>query len=172
MDVTTLIMLRLLHIATGVFWAGAMIYLAAFVIPAVKASGTEGAKFMQHLSMTNRLPLVMSITASVAIISGFWMLWIVSSGFHPQWMGSLKGILLSTGGLTGTAAYVTGIAINKPSVEKMAKIGAEIAQAGGPPNSNQIEALAALRAKLVKGSNIIAVLLALTVVTMALAKYL
>ena len=37
-----IVVLRLLHIFAGVFWAGAVFMLTRFVMPAVAASGPEG----------------------------------------------------------------------------------------------------------------------------------
>ena len=41
-----LILLRLIQIGAGVFWAGAAVMTAAFVEPAVRGSAPEGGKFM------------------------------------------------------------------------------------------------------------------------------
>ena len=89
-----LIILRLLHIACGVFWAGAAIYLAAFVTPAVKALGPDGGKFMQQLAKTNNLPLVMAIAATTNVITGILLLWKLSGGLQLDWMISNHGLVL------------------------------------------------------------------------------
>jgi hypothetical protein len=49
--------LRVIHIGCGVFWTGAAIYQAAFVLPAAQSLGPEGGRFMQRLAATNQLPL-------------------------------------------------------------------------------------------------------------------
>lgn len=45
-----LIVPRLIHIGSGVFWAGAAVMIAAFLEPTVRAAGPEGGRFMQRLA--------------------------------------------------------------------------------------------------------------------------
>jgi len=167
-----LILLRLLHIATGVFWAGATIYLALFVAPAVQAAGAEGTKFMQQLSRTNKLPVVMLIMATLNVLTGIWLLWKLSNGFQSAWMSSQHGMILSIGGGFAIIAYLEGLIVTRPTVMKVAKLGQAIAQAGGPPTLEQTQQMMAYRKKIFKGNNIVAVLLAITVIAMGIARYL
>ncbi|MGB3716048.1 MAG: hypothetical protein WA996_16605 [Candidatus Promineifilaceae bacterium] len=39
---TWMVILRLIHIVSGIFWAGATFFLVGFVSPAVQATGLEG----------------------------------------------------------------------------------------------------------------------------------
>jgi uncharacterized membrane protein len=80
-----LIFLRLIHIVCAVIWAGGMIYLAAFVIPAAKTLGSDGTKFIQRLSGTNKLPIVMNVSAILTIVSGIILIQKLFGGIHLCW---------------------------------------------------------------------------------------
>jgi uncharacterized membrane protein len=168
---TYLTILRLLHISCGVLWAGGTIYLALFVTPAVKASGPDGAKFMQQLSRTNRLPTVMMIAAIINVTAGLLQLWELSGGFQSEWISSRHGIVLSTGGTLAIIAFVIGLVVTRPNVLKVAKLGQQIAAAGGPPTPEQMQLMMGYRKKIFSANNWVATLLAITVVIMSVVKY-
>lgn len=65
-----LALLRLIHIVCAVFWTGGMIYLALFVLPAFKSLGPEGTGFIQRLSGTRKLPVIMNVSAILSIVTG------------------------------------------------------------------------------------------------------
>jgi uncharacterized membrane protein len=43
------IILRLIHILAGIFWVGTAFLLAGFLAPTLRATGSEGGRFMRHL---------------------------------------------------------------------------------------------------------------------------
>jgi hypothetical protein len=164
-----LILLRLIHIGGGVFWAGVSIYLAAFVLPASRNAGPAGGKFMQQMSLTNKLPLVMIIVPTLTVIAGLLLIWEVSGGLQASWMGSGHGILLQSGATAALISYIIGFTLNRPAIMKMAAIGKQMA--GNPPTETQAIMLGALNKKLTMGTNIIAILLSATVITMSVVRY-
>ena len=170
-SVTYLIILRLLHITCGVFWAGATIYLAAFVSPAVKALGPDGGKFMQQLAKTNKLPLVMTIAATTNIIAGILLLWKLSGGFQYDWMITKHGLVLNVGVLLGIIAYLEGLLVTRTTILKINALGAQLA-GGGPPSQEQLQLMNGYRQKVITANNIAASLLAVTVISMSLVRYL
>ena len=125
-----LIFLRLIHIVCAVFWAGSIMYLAWFIIPTVKALGPDGGKFMQQLAQTNKLPLVMTIAGTLTVVGGLLLIERLSGGFELQWFGTAHGIVISIGGTFAIAAWVIGLSINKPAVDKMGAIGKVVAASG------------------------------------------
>ena len=124
---TYLIILRLLHIVCGVFWAGATLYLAGFVIPAVKALGPDGGKFMQQLARTNKLPVVMNVTGTVTVVAGILLIARLSGTFQWEWFTSAHGMLLTIGGTLGLLAFLVGILVSLPTILKINTIGGAIA---------------------------------------------
>jgi uncharacterized membrane protein len=163
-----LIFLRLIHISCGVFWAGVSIYLAAYILPATKRAGPAGGKFMQELSMTNKLPLVMTIIPTLVVISGLLLLWSWSQGLKPELLGTAHGIVLQSGITAALISYIIGFSVNRPAIVGITKIGQSLA--GSPPNEEQAAMLAKLRGKLTTGTNIIAWLLGITVMLMSIVR--
>jgi len=167
-----IIILRILHIACGVLWAGGIFMLALFIMPAVDASGPEGGKVMRQLAGTNNFPIVMLIAATLNIVAGLLLYWRDSNGLSADYMSSPQGMAISTGMITAIIAYVMGITINRPGTARMAKIGSEIATAGGKPNDGQMAELGRLKNRIFTSTRYMAILLLITVVAMAIARYL
>ncbi len=165
-----LLILRLLHIVSGVLWAGAVFTLAFFLLPAINALGAGGGKVMQQFVKTNKYPLVMSIAATTNILSGIAMYWILSDRFSLEWMLTNYGMSLTLGGLTALVAYIIGLTVNRPGALRMEQIGKEIA-ATGIPTDEQIHEISKIKNRLTVSTNYIAYLLLFTVVTMAIARY-
>ena len=171
-DITYLITLRLVHIVCGVFWAGAAMYLALFVMPAVNATGPEGGRFMQQLARTNKLPMVMTVASSLSVIAGLLLFWKISGGFQSAWMSSKHGIILSIGGALAIIAWLEGFFITRPNALKLNKLGQLIAKSAGPPDARQLNQISQYRQKIFSANNHSAVLLVASVITMSIVRYL
>ena len=170
-DQTYLLILRLLHIGCGIFWAGAAIYLAFFIDPAVHALGSDGTKFMQQLVRTNRFPVVMLFSALITVVAGALLIWKLSGGLQSQWLSTKYGMVLTTGGALAIIAFLIGFSVNRPAGMRMAKIGKAVATAGGPPTISQIEELKMLGKRISVAGRVIAILLIFAVVGMSVFRY-
>lgn len=168
---TYLIILRLIHIVSAVFWTGSVVYLAGFVFPAVKALGPEGSKFMQQLSRTNNLPIFMNLSATLTILAGILLIHKVSGGFQAVWFGSPYGIVLSTGATLAIIGFIIGVSVNRPTMIHIGRLGQEIAKAGGPPTAEQAKEMQRLRNRVIRATNVVAVLLVGALVSMSIMRY-
>lgn len=166
-----LVVLRLLHIGCGIFWAGAAIYLSFFVDPAIKALGTDGPKFMQQLVRTNRFPVVILFSALITVVAGALLIWKLSGGFQSKWLSTSYGMVLTGGAVFAIIAFLIGFTVNRPSGMRMAKIAQTIAIAGGVATPVQLGELKMLSQKISVGSRIIAILLILAVIGMSVFRY-
>ena len=72
-------------------------YLALFIVPAVKALGPDGGKFMQQLSRTNRMPMLMTLAGTLTVVAGILLIERISDGFTSVWFGTPHGIVISIG---------------------------------------------------------------------------
>ena len=167
-----IVTLRLLHIFTGVFWAGGVFYMAFFIFPAVNALGPEGGKFMQQLSRTRNMPTMMSIAGLINILAGIRMMQIMSGNFQAAWFGSHFGLGITIGAVAALAAFIIGVGFNKPRADKMAKMSKEIMASGAPPTPDQQQELGRLKNKLATGVKVMAWHLLVAVVLMSVARYL
>lgn len=166
-----LILLRLIHIAGGVFWAGTMLFAAVFLEPSVREAGPDGAKVMLGL-MRRKYMVVMPIVAALTILAGVGLLEQVSGGFHPDWMSSPTGITLSLGAAIAILAFLIGIFFVRPAAMRLAVLMPQMMQS---PEGQAREALMAeaqgLRTRLRRGGRVVAALLGVTTIAMAVARY-
>jgi hypothetical protein len=165
-----LIILRLVHIMCGVFWAGTLGFQAWFLIPAITQLGPEGGKFTQQLAKTRKFPIVMLTVAGLTILAGI-LLILKQSGGDAVWFESTPGKILSIGGSLAIIAFIIGISFNLPTVKRLTALGEAVAAAGGPPSPEQIAQMQKLRKRLFTAIQIIAGLLFVTVALMAVARY-
>lgn len=167
-----MIILRLIHIFAGVFWAGASLLLAGFVEPTVRSLDDEGGRFMQRLTGPSRLTTFMNLAAILSSIAGVILFWIISGGLSVNWMTSAPGVGLSIGAVTSAGAFVSGHAIQARSASRIASLGQEIQAQGSPPTSSQLTEMQSLQVRLRRGGVLGAVLLSIAVISMAIARYL
>jgi uncharacterized membrane protein len=169
-DQKIILILRLLHITFGVFWAGSVLNVALFIAPAVKASGPEGSKFMQQLGKTS-YPIVVMVSAMITIVSGILLIWKLSGGFEPAWFHSSYSRVLTAGSGLAFIAFIIGFTVNRPTAIRMNKIGDAVARSAAPPTSEQLNELMRLRKRIFTATNYIAILLTLAVISMSICRY-
>ena len=166
------LILRILHVGGGVFWAGAVLFLSFYVFPAVVKAGPEGGKISQAIMTTNKMPIVLTIIALVTVISGLLLIWDLSNGFKAEWFTSKYGLALTIGGLTALIAFVQGQLVNRPGALRMQEIGKGIALRGGPPTNEEGAELMKIRGRLILSTQWMAIWLGISIVCMAVAQYL
>ena len=93
-----LLTLRLIHVLAGVFWVGAAVFTAAFLVPTIRAVGPAGGPVMQHLTQVRKLPRYILTAGFLTVISGIGLYSIPSEGFTSSWMRSGPGITFAIGG--------------------------------------------------------------------------
>jgi uncharacterized membrane protein len=165
-----IVILRVLHIFTGVFWAGAVFMLVRFVMPAAAASGPEGGRFMRRLAVERGLSRALVAAGLTTVLAGLALLWIDSGGFGAGFMGTGMGVTLSIGALAGIGAVATGIRSGM-TVGSLARMGATVEAQGGPPSPEQATELQRLQVRLARSTRATAIQLVVTVVCMAAARY-
>ena len=165
------IILRLIHIFAGVFWAGVAFFTAGLLMPAVAKMGPEGGRFIQQFAQRTQISKYMSLAALLTVIPGI-LLYIIDSGFRPAWITTGLGIGWTIGGLAGIAAFLHGGLVTGRTSNRIAQLGQEIAAAGGPPSPAQMAEMGQLQAKMREAGIVSAILLAVAVLGMTVARYL
>jgi hypothetical protein len=171
-DYIVLLVLRLFHIGSGVFWVGGFLLMFRHVIPASRAAGPAAGPFMQELMVRQRLPAALSGAAFTTILSGFLLYGRNVSAMGGAWATTHAGMAYGWGGLAALIALGIGLSVNMPAGRRMGAIGAEIAAAGGTPSAAHRAEMERLQARTAGASRIIAALLFFAVAAMALARYL
>lgn len=173
MDMVTLyvIVLRVLHILGGVFWVGAAWMIAGFLYPTANASAPEGPRFLQRL-FQSRLPTLISAAAGLNILTGLLLYWKDSGGLKLEWITTRAGLAFTLGGVAAIVALVIGFAVSKPAADKLGMLGKEIATGGKPPSPEQAAEMQRLAKRTADAATWVAVLLALALIEMAVARYL
>lgn len=171
MDVM-LVVLRLLHVVLGVYWAGTIIFTALYLEPSIRAVGPPGGQVMAQLVKRGHLN-VLPVAALLTILSGLDLLRRASAGFDPAWMASRMGMALSVGALTALIAFVIGVFVMRATTLKvMALTQAAMQVPDGPARDSQLAAIQPLRRRTTVALRWVASLLAAAVVAMAVARYL
>jgi len=106
--------LRLVHIGSGVYWAGSIFLFVTFLEPSLRSLGPEGGKVMIRFFERGFLKLIPSV-AIVTVLSGLWLLWILSSGFSAGYMRTSIGRGLAAGGAFAIVALAVGFAVMRPA---------------------------------------------------------
>jgi hypothetical protein len=163
--------LRLIHILSGTFWYGTLIFTTRFLMPSLLAVGPAAGPVMAQLQQ-RKLTLAMMGAAILNVGSGIWLMFIVSGGDIGAWMHTGMGRTLGIGGGLAILALIAGMILNPPTLKRLAVIAGAVAKRGGPPTPAEAAEIARLQKRLALGSIIPAILLTLTVSAMAVARYL
>ena len=162
--------LRVLHILSGAFWYGAVIFMARFLVPSLRAAGPAAGPIMAQLNQ-RKLSMGMMGAAIVNLVSGIWLMSIVSGGSPGVWMRSGMGRTFGLGGALAILAMLTGMLVNAPATKRMGAIGATVAKRGGPPTPEELAELERLQRRNGIAAGLVATLLTLAVAAMAVARY-
>jgi hypothetical protein len=165
------LLVRLLHVLTGVTWAGAAILIAGHLMPAVRAAGAGGTAVMKQLTVVQRLPAKLVILGITAIASGGYLLWIESAGFSSNWMSTGPGITYCVGAVATLLAAIIGFGINIPAANRMGALAAAVHARAEGATSDESQTLAQLAARIARGTRAVAMLLVLATASMAVARY-
>ena len=151
-----LLLARLIHIVVGVFWAGTVIFNAWLLAPALRDAGPEGGKVMGALAKRG-LMVILPIAGILTILSGLWLYWHASLGFDPGYMRSRPGMIYGLGMTATLLAFILGVLVVRPAMAKL-------------PTVDPAEA-PKLRARAATSSAIVALLVGVTVICMAVGRY-
>jgi hypothetical protein len=166
-----LLVMRVVHVLCGVFWAGALIFMALFLTPAIRDAGPDGANVALGLQR-RRLLDIMPLVAVVTILSGLWLLWRVSGGFQPAFFHTGTGTVISVGAAAALIALAIGLGVMRPAMTGAFRIAQAAAAAPPPERETQLAIVQRLRQRAAAAGRAVAGLLTIAVMAMALARYL
>jgi hypothetical protein len=168
---TVLLVLRIVHVVGGVFWAGTMFFIVLLLEPSVRTVGPDGAKVMGALQARGFMT-IMPTVALVTILSGFGLFWKILGAPGTAWVAWPHGAVLTGGGVAALAAFALGVGILRPATLAVGGIMRGVAEMpDGDEKAAALQRVQALRQRSRTAARIIAVLLLIAVTTMAVARY-
>jgi len=167
---TLMIILRIIHIFSGIFWVGVSFFNIGFLTPTVQATAPESQKVMQHLTQKTRFLTATYTAATLTLLSGLIMYWILSD-FRIEYMTSGTGLVLAIGGIAGFVAWIIAIFVVRGIFGDMKAVGQAIQAQGGPPTGEQVAELQALSARLYRVGQWAVAILIIAVLAMSTAQY-
>lgn len=169
---TTLIVLRLLHVVTGILWGGTVIFMTFYLLPTLKAAGPAAAGPVMSGLMQRRLMVVLPLIALVTIVSGLSLVWVTSNGQVGAYVGTPSGQLFTSAGGLAIIAFVIGITVTRPAAIESGRLAARLAELTDSAERGAIGArLAVLQRRNALASRIVAILVLLASMGMAVARY-
>lgn len=164
-SIYVVLLLRLIHILSAIFWLGGVLVVARFLLPTTRDLGPAAAPVMTHLMQKRKLPMALLGAGWLAVISGA----LLYMRGIPSWYASTQARVLGIGAVLGIATVLMGTFGNVPTARRM---GAVMAQLQSNPGSAELAAeQQRLQGRLTRLTQIAAVLLVIAAGCMAVARY-
>jgi uncharacterized membrane protein len=161
-ELTIIVLARALHIIAGVIWAGTTFVMTAVILPMMARHGAEG--FGRWTGpIAQRVGPISGVAALLTVLSGIYLF----AALHPH-DASTGGTLLKVGAATALLSLLTGLLVSRPAGIKLAALS----QGGeGAAQPDLAERTAALRRRAMLSARIAGALLGVSVLSMALFRY-
>src|SRR5215212_6125823 len=104
------IVLRLVHILSGIMWVGTAAFTTFFLFPAMTSAGPAAGPVMTGLR-DRKLLVAIPAFAGLTMLSGLRLLWIVSGGSFAAYAASPVGRGFTFGAVSAILGFVIGMAI-------------------------------------------------------------
>jgi uncharacterized membrane protein len=166
-----IIALRLIHVFAGVFWAGAVFFVASFLMPSIRDAGPAGGEVARQLIGIRKYPRAVFIIALITVLSGIALYGMNISMSNGAFARSRAGMTYGIGAIAAVLTLVIGMAVLMPTSNKLGALGAAIQSGGGKPSPDQAAEMQRLQGRIASASLVATVLVAITVLTMAIARY-
>ena len=162
--------LRILHIVSGAFWFGALMFSVRFLMPSLRAIGPAAGPVMGQLTQRGMTAAFMG-AAFVNLGSGIWLMFLVSGGSVGEWMKTGMGRTIGAGAACAILAMIVGMIVNPPAVKRMGQIAAAAGKRGGPPSPEEAAEIQRLQKRMASANVFVAIMLTLALSAMAVARY-
>ena len=158
-----ILILRLIHILSGIFWVGSALMMTFFIGPTASATAQAGQQFMQHFITKTNIQRMMIASAFSTVIAGA----LLYADKPSAWFASSAGKGFGIGAVFAVIGLVFGILIGRLT-NSIIQLGGQIK---GQPTAEQLAQLQLLQNRQRLFSTINAYSLILAVAFMATARY-
>jgi hypothetical protein len=166
-----MVVLKLVHVTGAVFWAGSLMCLTLFVLPAMQAAGRDGDRVFWKMGTVTGFLKIMPAGSGLTLLSGFVLYWLDSGHMNPEWLLSRTGLTYGIAALFGIAAGMTGGAITGRAANRLTDLLGVVEAAGGAPTAEQSAEIAATRDRLIAGAKLTGRFLGLALAGMICGRY-
>lgn len=166
-----ILVLRLVHVLGGVFWVGAMMYNAFFLMPTIAQAGPAAAGPIIAGFQQRKLFVWLPVVAILTMLAGVRLLMIQSAGFSSTYFGTPMGRTYLVGGALAIIAFAIGFAVNRPAMTRMSELGAAMATANDSAKSAMQGEMAMLRKRAGIATALVNWMLIAAAAAMAVARY-
>jgi uncharacterized membrane protein len=167
-----LLTLRTIHILGGIFWVGSLLFTTYFLAPAIRSSPALAGQVMAGLQK-RRLFTVLPIVALLTIASGLRLLAIDSAGFSGSYFATPTGRAFGAGAVAATVAFLLSVLVSRPGFLRVGRLSASLNTAADEATRQSITTeMQRLNRRVAIANATVVVLLLLTAVGMATARYL
>jgi uncharacterized membrane protein len=160
--------LRIVHIGSGVIWAGGAALFFFYIEPTINKLGPDAEKFVDEVVNRRKLPLYFMIASTLTVLAGVILYWRLFAGISM----SPFGLALGLGGLAAIIAWLGGNLLIPRSLAEIGRLAGEMKAAGGPPSAELLGQMHATQERLRMIGMIDLILIGFAVVAMAGARYL
>lgn len=171
MDILWVNLMRFVHVFAGVLWVGAAFLFLFFISPSVKATAPNSQKFMQHFIIRRKYPKFMATVAILTVLSGVALYWRGAGGDLTGWLQTGPGLGLTIGSIAAILVIPLGIFLLSPLTDRLGMLSAQLESAGGPPSQALLSEIQKVDKRLHSLEWIDFILLLISVLTMATARY-
>ena len=165
-----LIVLRAIHVYGGVLWAGTSLFVTFFLVPAIGMAGPAGGPVMGAL-VKRKMFVAIPWIAVVSMLAGIRLMWLTSKGFSATYFESRMGWTYTTGATFAVLTLVVFLTVNHPAIGRMMALGQQLASAPEADRPALTTQMNAVRARAATGSKVTALFISITVLAMALGRY-
>ena len=159
-----LFLLRAIHIVGGAMWVGGVVIVAFFLLPATQALGPASQPMMQFIMGRRKLPVYLMALGILTTLAGLLLMMRNVSLTGGAWARSPMGMGISIGAAAAIIALIVGMTVSAPAAKRL-----------GPPKPGAApltdEQRAALMKRLALGGRLTFVLLSISTLFMATARY-
>lgn len=165
-----ILVLRVLHIGGGIMWVGSAALYLLLLVPAARAAQPAGQKFLQTLGP--RLGATLGIVTTITVLSGALLYArFFAGGISFIWTTG-AGLGFTVGAVAALGSYILGSTYFGKMQGRIAKLGAEMESAQSAPSPAQVQEMNRLQSSLMKAYQVDFVLLVVSMLAMAVARYL
>jgi hypothetical protein len=167
----TIILLRLVHILSALFWVGTILFTTFYLFPTLATVGPAADPVMGGLQKRGML-VALPGSGVVAILSGAGLMWAVSGGSLGAYAATPVGRTFSMSGGLAILALLLGLIVARPTGQKMIQTSKAMNSATDASSRATLQAeLTGLQKRLATAMISVAVLVLLAAAGMAVARY-